>query len=128
VDPSHFNADNTENTFDSRSDDKGPEPEALTVGVAYGRTLAFIGLERHGGIAVYDVTNPATPALLDYVNNRNFSANLENDAVKTTPAARDLGPEGLIFISAANSPNGKPLVVAANEISGTTTIYEIRNK
>jgi hypothetical protein len=39
--------------------------------------------------------------------------------------AADLGPEGIIFIKAEDSPNGKPLVVVGNEISGTTTVYEM---
>jgi hypothetical protein len=128
IDPANFNSDNTENGFDGRSDDKGPEPETVTTGVAYGRTLAFIAFERYGGIAVYDVSVPAAPELVTYLNNRNFSANLDNEHVQTTPASRDLGPEGLVFISAANSPIGTPLLVAANEVSGSTTIYEIRNK
>jgi DNA-binding beta-propeller fold protein YncE len=128
IDPKHFNASHTNNDFDNRSDDKGPEPEALTVGVAYGRTLAFIGFERYGGIAVFDVSNPAAPEFVDYLNNRNFSANLEKEPVTTNPAPGDLGPEGIVFISAENSPNGTPLLVVGNEISGTTTILEIRNK
>jgi hypothetical protein len=41
------------------------------------------------------------------------------------PAAGDLGPEGILFIEAKDSPNRKPLVVVGNEISGTTTIYQI---
>ena len=39
--------------------------------------------------------------------------------------AGDLGPEGLTFIDAHDSPNDKPLLVVANEISGSTTIFEI---
>ncbi len=117
--PLFFNASNTNNTKDDRSDNKGPEPEGLTVGKAFGRTYAFIGLERIGGVLVYDVTNPYSPEFVQYLNNRNFLAAPE------TAAAGDLGPEGLHFIDDKDSPTGKPLVIVANEISGTTTIYEV---
>lgn len=116
--PAFFNASNTNNTIDDRSDNKGPEPEGVTIGNAFGCNYAFIGLERMGGVLVYDVTNPFTPHFVQYINNRNFLA------ATNTAAALDLGPEGLHFISAADSPNGTPLLVVANEISGTTTVYE----
>lgn len=115
--PAFFNASNTDNTFDSRSDNKGPEPEGLTVGKVGANTYAFIGLERVGGVMVYDVSIPFAPRFLTYVNNRNFTA------ATNTAAAGDLGPEGLTFIPSVQSPNGKNLLVVANEISGTTTIY-----
>ena len=35
------------------------------------------------------------------------------------------GPEGLVFIKAEDSPNGEPLLVVGNEISGTTTVYQV---
>lgn len=38
----------------------------------------------------------------------------------------DLGPEGLIFIAAKNSPNGHPLLVVGNEVSGSTAVYEVK--
>lgn len=122
VNPTNFNASHTSNTKDNRSTSKGPEPEGLTIGKAYGRTLAFIALERVGGIAVYDISNPYAPELLDYINNRNF-ANPFNFAT-----SGDLGPEGLTFIHANDSPNDKPLLVVANEITGSTTIYEINKQ
>ena len=114
-----FNSNHEANKFDDRSDDKGPEPEGVAVGKAYGRTFAFIGLERVGGVMVYDVTNPASPRFVQYVNNRDFSQPVDSEA------AGDLGPEGLLFISEEDSPTDQPLLVIGNEVSGTTTIYGI---
>jgi hypothetical protein len=118
--PSEFNSNNDENgSFDARSDDKGPEPEAVIVGVIDGRTYAFIGLERIGGIMVYDVTDPFAPQFIQYLNNRDFSGDAE------AGTAGDLGPEGVVFIAAAHSPTGQDLLAVANEVSGTTTLYTI---
>jgi hypothetical protein len=114
-----FNAGHDNNTLDSRSPNKGPEPEGVVVGKAFGRTYAFVALERVGGIASYDITNPYAPVFSDYVNFRNFLA------PPASGLAGDLGPEGIIFIKEEDSPNGKPLVVLGNEISGTTTVYQV---
>lgn len=114
-----FNSDHADNKLDDRSDDKGPEPEGLTIGQIGDRTFAFIGLERVSGIMVYDITDPTAAKFEAYINNRDFTAD------PTTPAAGDLGPEGLTFIPAQDSPNGKPLLAVGNEVSGTTTVYEI---
>jgi hypothetical protein len=118
--PSFFNASNDDRTFDSRSDNKGPEPEAVTIGTVGKRTYAFIGLERQGGIMIYDVTNPIAPVFIDYVNNRDFTVD-----PATANAAKDLGPEGVIFIDAKDSPTRSPLLVVANEVSGTVTLYSV---
>jgi len=95
--------------FDTRSDNKGPEPEGVVTGVVSGRTYAFIGLERVGGVIVYDVTNPASPTFVDYVN----------------AGASDRAPEGLTFVSAADSPNGSPLLIVSNEVGQSTLIYNV---
>lgn len=120
--PDFFNASNTDNDLDSRSDNKGPEPEGVTVGAINGRTYAFIGLERIGGVMVYDVTDPAAPSFVQYINSRDFTKDLETDAFRE---AGDLGPEGLLFVPGAASPTRTPLLIVANEISGTVAIYEI---
>lgn len=107
--PELFNADDGDPAeFDSRSDNKGAEPEAVTVGQVGNRTYAFIGLERAGGgVLVYDFTNPTAPEFLQYIR---------DDA--------DIAPEGLTFISADDSPNGKSLLVVTNEESETVAVYE----
>lgn len=118
--PNFFNANNDDNdSFDTRSDNKGPEPEGVAIGEISGRTYAFIGLERIGGVMIYEITNPRAPVFQSYVNNRDFSGDAE------AGTAGDLGPEGVIFIRASDSPTGDPLLVVANEVSGTTTIYKI---
>jgi 2',3'-cyclic-nucleotide 2'-phosphodiesterase / 3'-nucleotidase / 5'-nucleotidase len=119
-----FNASHDNNTFDARSPSKGPEPEGLALGQAFGHTLAFIGLERVGGLMVYDITSPADSHFVAYANNRIFSLGTAINAGNFA-TFRDLGPEGIIFIDASDSPNGQPLVVVGNEISGTTTIYQV---
>ena len=91
--PALFNANNDEtDTADSRSDNKGPEPEGLDLGRLGGRTYAFVGLERVSAIAVIDVTDPATGRVAGYASNRDESG----DAQAGT--AGDLGPEGVLFV------------------------------
>lgn len=115
--PDFFNSSDGNDSFDSRSDDKGPEPEGVITGEVAGTTYAFIGLERIGGIMVFDLTDPTVPLFVQYINNRDFHAGDE--------FAGDIAPEGLVFISADDSPNGVPLLVVSNEVSGTVTVYGI---
>ena len=107
---------------DSRSDAKGPEPEGLALGRIGDRTLAFIGLERIGGVLVYDISDPKAPVRLDYLNTRDEWLSDPPDLA----TAGDLGPEGLTFIPANRSPNGKPLLLVGNEVSGTTAVFQIK--
>ncbi|HYN75419.1 MAG TPA: alkaline phosphatase, partial [Candidatus Limnocylindria bacterium] len=106
-------------TADSRSDNKGPEPEGLDLGRLGGRTYAFVGLERVSAVAVVDVTNPAAGRVVGYASNRDESG----DAQAGT--AGDLGPEGVLFVPGEDSPTGHPLLVVGNEVSGTTTIWQV---
>jgi DNA-binding beta-propeller fold protein YncE len=135
--PDDFNSNNDENaSFDKRSDDKGPEPEAVAIGRIRGRTYAFIGLERVGGIMVYDISDPSSAQFVDYINNRDFSVDAELTNGETNPFVGDLGPEGIVFIPASESPadvsmlggRGRkpvPMLAVGNEVSGTTTLYAI---
>ena len=119
--PLFFNVSNDKNSTDNRSDNKGPEPEGVAIGTVAGRTYAFIGLERQGGIMVFDVSNPFAPSFVEYTSNRDLSIDPEEGV-----DAGDLGPEGMAFVSAEDSPNGEALLIVGNEVSGTTTIYQIQ--
>ncbi len=113
--PTAFNADNESAEFDNRSDNKGPEPEGVATGKVNGRTYAFVGLERIGGIMVLDVSEPTAPRFVQWANNRDY----------TKDAAPDSGPEIVRFVASSDSPTGRPMVSVANEISGTVTFYGV---
>ena len=117
--PEIFNSNGLASSFDSRSDDKGAELEAIAIGELHGRIYAFLGLERAGGVVIYDITHPRKSRFVTYVN----SANPEGDLEAGT--AGDIGPEGIEFVPAESSPTCVPLLLVANEISGTTSIYQI---
>ncbi len=114
-----FNASNDNNNFKNRSDNKGPEPEGIVVKKIGDQAYAFVLLERIGGMMIYNVTDPANPVYLQYVNSRG--------TVPGEPESGDLGPEGVLFIEPANSPNGKALVILSNEVSATISIYSLDN-
>jgi hypothetical protein len=126
--PEHFNTDGLENTPFSKSTVKGPEPEGIAVGEIENRAFAFIGLERIGSLVVYDITDPSSPLFVQYLNNRNFALDPLEDVGNGDAEVGDvgdLGPEGVTFIPAEVSTTGKPLVAVGNELSGTTTLYQV---
>ncbi len=113
--PQLFNSNGTVDSFDSRSDAKGAEPEGVVVGKVDGKTYAFVGIERTGGVMVYDISEPVNAVFVQYIN----------PIDEETGDALDLAPEGLQFIPAEESPNGVPLLTVSNEVSGTVSVYQI---
>lgn len=112
VAPQYFNWNSKKKKVevDARSLDKGSEPETVTIGEVNGRSLAFLGLERVSGIMVWDLANPQKPVIIDYYLD-----------------VKDRGPEGILFISAENSPiSGVPLLIVGYEYSNTIVIYTIQ--
>lgn len=115
--PNNFNASNSKTAMDDRSSKKGPEPEDIKVSKVGSKVLAFVGLERVGGIMTYDVTDPVNAKFINYTNSRVFTP---KDNLNT-----DTGPEGIEFIPASISPNGNPLLLVANEVGGTVAVYQL---
>ena len=110
LDPGNFNKDNEPSVIDNRSDNKGPEPEGLDVGRVGARQYAFLAAERSGGIFAFDLSHrPGRASFAGYLNTR--------DA--------DLGPEGVRFVPASDSPTRRPLLLVTNEISGTIALIGV---
>jgi hypothetical protein len=113
--PALFNED--EGEFDNRSDDKGVEPEAVTVGKVGNNTYAFIGFERQSAIVMYDITDPKSPQFITYYNTRE---------VDTSGAVSgDVSPEIIKFVPASESPNSENLLVVGYEVSGTVGLIQV---
>jgi DNA-binding beta-propeller fold protein YncE len=122
--PNGFNSDDEENEKDSESEEAGAEVEGLTLGTLDGTLHAFIGLEKPGGVMIYDISTPSDARFVDYITNRNFDVPLTEADGTPNPAAGDSGPEGLEFIAAGDSPTGNPVLAVGNEITGSTTLWE----
>ncbi|MGR5001020.1 choice-of-anchor I family protein [Vibrio celticus] len=129
-DPANFNSTNDNNqSGDDRSDDKGVEPEAIEVAEINGKHYAFIGLERQGGIMVYDVTQPKSASFISYLNNRDFTqpvctkvdedGDCDNDTYNSK--AGDLGPESIKYFTRS----GNHFIAVGNEVSGSTSVYRV---
>ncbi|OBT05614.1 alkaline phosphatase [Vibrio cyclitrophicus] len=129
-DPANFNNTNDNNqSGDDRSDDKGVEPEAIEVAEINGKQYAFIGLERQGGIMVYDVTQPKNASFISYLNNRDFTqpvctkvdedGDCDNETYNSK--AGDLGPESIKYFTRS----GNHFIAVGNEVSGSTSVYRV---
>ena len=106
--PEEFADDSELFEVDNRSDNKGPEPEAVIVQKIGNRIYAMVGLERAGGgVVIYDVTNPTAPEFIQYSRSQG-----------------DVAPEGLTFIPASESPNGRHTLVVSNEVSNTIGVFD----
>jgi len=92
---------------DTRSDNKGAEPEGVSVSVVGDRVYAFVTLERTNGTMVYDVTDPTDVTFVEFASN-----------------VGDVAPEIAKFVNAADSGSGNGLLLVANEASNTLSIYE----
>jgi len=115
-----WDTDTGEYSPQSRSDDKGPEAEGVAVGMVGDSRVAVIGMERMSALLFVDITNPETPQVISWEQMLPV-----RDITPGTAEANKWSPEGIFFIDAADSPNGKPLLLTSYEVSGTLSIHQI---
>ncbi len=91
---------------DGRSRDKGVEPEGVELFELGGELYAAIGLERttKAAVAIYKITDPANASFVDMI-----------------VTDGDVAPEGM----KAFSIGGNSYLAIANEVSNTTTVYQL---
>lgn len=110
----NINGEDGTGTLDDRSDDKGPEPEAITYGEINGHSYIFVGMERQGALLMFNVDDPANPTFVAAINN-------VGDGL--------VAPESIVFVSASDSPSGSPfLLVGYEEEGGDIGIYAVEGE
>jgi hypothetical protein len=99
---------------DSRSDNRGPEPEAIAFGTILNAPHLAVSTERQGAIYLYRLDDPAVPELVASLNesrqSHNFSA------------------ESMLLIPASENPTESPILVCAWEATHSISIYQIKAK
>jgi len=88
---------------DGRSDDKGPEPESVTLGTVGGRLYAFVALERSDAVMAFRIDGAAEVTYAGVI-----------------PTGGD-APEVVTFIPGEDAPGGQPMLISPNEGNGITT-------
>ena len=83
----------------------------LAVGVLLSSPY-FLGM---GGVVTLDVPRPDAPPLISRPNRRDYTS---------AEPGPDSGPEVIHFVPRGDSPSNTPMVLVANEVSGTVTFYE----
>ena len=113
--PNAFNSDDSnEDNFEGRSDNKGPEPEGIALTEIAGTTLAAIGLERVGGVMLYDITDPNNPDFLQYINTATFT-DIEDEL------GTKVAPEGLDFFE----KDGETYLIVSYEGTGQVDVFQV---
>lgn len=108
----NYNANQTSGSFDSRSDAKGPEPEAVAVGYVDDRAYAFIAMERSGFVLIYDITAPKSSHYIGMIDTLGEEG-------------EDSGPEFLKFIPAEENASSHNLLLIGFEKSQTISTYTV---
>lgn len=93
---------------DGRSDNKGPEPEHVTLGRIEGGLYAFVGLERANSVMAFRVDGPEDVAYAGLI-----------------AAPGDVGPEVFVFAPAPDAPAGAPTLFVPNEVSGNSRAFAL---
>ena len=101
--------------YDTRSDDKGPEPEAIAYASFGGKDYIFVGAERQNGIFQFDITDLTDVKLVGY---RNTVPNIYSET------AALVSPESIVYIPANQNPTSAPLILVGYEgaTAGTGSI------
>uniref|UniRef100_A0A6U2Y7X6 Alkaline phosphatase n=1 Tax=Entomoneis paludosa TaxID=265537 RepID=A0A6U2Y7X6_9STRA len=109
---------------DARSGYDGSGIERAAIGVACGRLVAVMATEKSSTAYLFDITNIATPALLDVFHLSEATQSKSPGLAYNDGTIGEIDPENMIFLPATESPTGKASVIWAGAHSGTISYWE----
>lgn len=117
---------NISDTFDTRSDNKGPECESIEVAYDGQRAIVFVGNERPGSISIYSFNNDMSGGTLESVYNGVWTVNGTWGDGFSQGYISDLDPDDIKYLSPNQSPNGQPMLLVAGSESGTVSLFNVK--
>ncbi|XP_071508992.1 mesenchyme-specific cell surface glycoprotein-like [Diadema antillarum] len=114
-------------TFDSRSDQRGPECESLAIGDVQGTKLIFVGIDRVSAIAIFSVTKGQSLPIFESIT-RDGHIDKSFSELYRTKRFGDSDPESLTFIPPEKTIDQRPYLLVTGRVSGTVTLYQIRDE
>ncbi|XP_061189964.1 uncharacterized protein LOC133197774 isoform X2 [Saccostrea echinata] len=117
---------NITDTFDTRSDNKGPESESLEVAYDGPRAIVFVGNERPGSISIYSFNNDMSGGTLESIYSGIWTLNGTWGEAFSQGYISDLDPENIKYLSPNHSPNGQPMLLVAGSESGTVSLFNVK--
>jgi len=110
--------------IDASSVKEGPAFENIVTGVACGRLIAATATEKSSIAWLYDITNLASPTLIDVFHLSPGSRNKSPGLAYNDGTLGEIDSESFFFLSAAETPNGKAALVFEGAFSGTVSWWE----
>lgn len=112
-------------TFDSRSDDKGPECESVHVAYIGNKVVIFVGSERPGSIAIFAIDNEVTEPKFQslWIGIEETDGTWEE--LYNRRKISEIDPEDIKYIPPVHSPTGDHMLIVAGTVSGTVSLFKI---
>ena len=110
--------------MDGRSPKDGATIEQIVIGEACGRLVALTAGEKNSIGLLFDITELTTPSLLKVFHLSPASRHKSPGIAYNDGTIGEIDPENSIFLSAKQSPSGKPSVMFVGAFSGTVSFWE----
>lgn len=111
---------------DVLSDTFGSSVEAAAIGVACGRLVTVVATEKSSLALMYDITEINAPSVVQIFHLSPVSETTSAGFAFNEGTIGDVVTRKVVFLSASESPTGKPSLMFPGGQSGTISFYEIK--